>query len=1004
MEQQLSFSRARVCPSREHFLSFQAACEAACDRDETLGAPQEEQTGDGDREERETSRIHGTFRVHSNPYQQTGSSLCKGGEVSHELPTPRLPGDPSQQRRPRYQPPDAGHAWERRLQQGRSRLSASLVMKAEAATNTRAPASSASPTSNPPSWAPGVLGENRSTLSCAGRAQLSVSTTMRTSAVAMAATNTGASNSSVSVSPTSSLPSWAPVILGRSALRQTSLAQLSASMTMRTAAGEGVGWERKKKSKRVDGGRKHGHEEHSERYPLRDGPVPMSGDRSLQFRLRSRSRGRSRSRDQQLDWSSRRKEEKSPRSGTNNRGHGRRSWSNLSREESTVVHRSAMQEKIEGPGRGWDHAQGQHRQQGRVGRERGATSMQGRGPDFRTCHTVLELADLARCNLDKMSNRDIAAFWSILPRLARNRGDQDPNLEENMRCVIGITCNRMHSFQCRDLAQTSLGIAKTISQVKRGNQQYHAEDDPFQIIQGLFLKDFQSLMIFDSIASSSAGMLDKFETRHLSNLIYSFGLVELNPEIGGDTLFNVFGKTAIKILRTFKPQALSNVMWAFVKVGAKNSRLFRETGGVISGMDLDSFKPQALANILWSFAKSGEADPELFQVLGNHIVVRSLNDFWPQDISNIAWAYANGRVPHPILFKKIGDLVAGQDSLDSFKPQELSNTAWAFATAGVLHPELFKKIGGHVAGLSCLGSFKPQALSNTAWAFATTGDSNPKMFKKIRDHIVRLDNLDSFTPQELSNIAWAYATARRFDLGLFEKLVTGAVAKKDRFGEQATSNFLWACATIGYTDGLLFSAFAPVIASTLDKYGEQHLANIAWAYSVANAPRQDLFNEGYVGSLALNRNHISDKELAQLHQWQLWQQELESGIELPRSLQAKCRYAFTSQGHQESKLQDDVVGELRAAGLDLEEEFLLGSGYRIDALVTFSDGRKVAVEVDGPSHFIDRRPTGSAVLKHRQVVRLDRIEVVSVPHWEWNELKNSEMKQNFLRVKLCNGC
>ena len=96
------------------------------------------------------------------------------------------------------------------------------------------------------------------------------------------------------------------------------------------------------------------------------------------------------------------------------------------------------------------------------------------------------------------------------------------------------------------------------------------------------------------------------------------------------------------------------------------------------------------------------------------------------------------------------------------------------------------------------------------------------------------------------------------------------------------------------------------------------------------------------------------------------------------------------------------MGELKAAGLDLEEEVLLGSGYRIDALVKVGDGRRVAVEVDGPTHFIQRLPTGSTTLKRRQVKELDGIEVVSVPYWEWNELKNSVMKQHYLRKKL--GC
>ncbi|EJK52533.1 hypothetical protein THAOC_28177, partial [Thalassiosira oceanica] len=185
-------------------------------------------------------------------------------------------------------------------------------------------------------------------------------------------------------------------------------------------------------------------------------------------------------------------------------------------------------------------------------------------------------------------------------------------------------------------------------------------------------------------------------------------------------------------------------------------------------------------------------------------------------------------------------------------------------------------------------------------------------------------------------------------LRLFEKLSTEAVVNKEHFKAQEVANFLWACATVGHTDQRLFSALTSVIASKLDKFNEQELANITWTYSVANTPSQDLFGEGYVSALASNENEFSVEHLAQLHQWQLWQQELESGMELPQSLQAKCRNAFTSRGYSESKLQNDVVDELKAVGLDLEEEVLLGSGYRIDALVKIGDGRRVAVEVDGP--------------------------------------------------------
>jgi hypothetical protein len=83
-----------------------------------------------------------------------------------------------------------------------------------------------------------------------------------------------------------------------------------------------------------------------------------------------------------------------------------------------------------------------------------------------------------------------------------------------------------------------------------------------------------------------------------------------------------------------------------------------------------------------------------------------------------------------------------------------------------------------------------------------------------------------------------------------------------------------------------------------------------------------------------------------------------------------------------------------------EEEVLTASGYRLDALVEVN-GIKVGIEVDGPSHFINREPTGSTLLKRRQVNKLDDIRIVSVPYWEWNKLgKDSVKKQQYLQSKL----
>ena len=388
----------------------------------------------------------------------------------------------------------------------------------------------------------------------------------------------------------------------------------------------------------------------------------------------------------------------------------------------------------------------------------------------------MELTDLAHANLNSMSNRDAAAFWSALPRLLHQRGGRtDPELESKLRSLTATTCERIESFQYCYLAQTSLGVAKTITKVKRGNRR-HRGDDPRRILRDLLVDESQDMPIFQAITNSTVPMLNRFDARCLSNIIYSYGLIRHNPKIGEETLFDVFGQAAAKKLHTFNSQDISNMLLAFVYVDEKNDSLFDEACRTILEMDLDSFTEQHFANLLWSLAKSDQSDPDLrvfdlFQVLGDRIVERRLDKFWPQHLSNIVWAFATARVSHTVLFKKIGDHITELDSLHSFKPQELSITAWAFATAGVHHSE---------------------------------------MFDKIRDHVVSLDSLGSFEPMALANTARAYAIAGRYNLGLFERLATEAASKKDRFDDEEAANFISACAKVGYTDERL---------SGLDKIG-----------------------------------------------------------------------------------------------------------------------------------------------------------------------------------------
>jgi hypothetical protein len=150
----------------------------------------------------------------------------------------------------------------------------------------------------------------------------------------------------------------------------------------------------------------------------------------------------------------------------------------------------------------------------------------------------------------------------------------------------------------------------------------------------------------------------------------------------------------------------------------------------------------------------------------------------------------------------------------------------------------------------------------------------------------------------------------------------------------------------------------------LSQCNSQNVANIAWAYAVANVNEPSIFNTDFVAALQAKANDFVPQNLRQLHQWQLWQDELKSGINLPPALRDKCRQAFDLRLPQPSRLQDDVVSVLSSIGLRPKKEELTSSGYRLDALVEVND-MKVGIEVDGPSHFIIREPTGSTILKRR---------------------------------------
>ena len=441
-----------------------------------------------------------------------------------------------------------------------------------------------------------------------------------------------------------------------------------------------------------------------------------------------------------------------------------------------------------------------------------------------------------------------------------------------------------------------------------------------------------------------------------------------------------------------------------VGINMEKKRYILDTVAKSSLLILSEFDARCLSNLIYSFGLAGytpkfEGGLTILDVLANESISK-LQYFNSQDLSNMLWSFATMESSNSVLFKAAGDHIVALDNLSSFKPQELANIAWAYATADQSHPQLFNIIAKHIVALYDLWNFLPQALSNIVWSYASAGESHPQLFNIISKHIVALDNLWNYLPQALSNIVWAYATAGETHPLLFQKLADVAIARRREFDSQSIANLLWAYATVGQMELHLFASFAPAAKLFLSKCNCQNIAIIAWAYAVVNVNDSSLFDTDFINTCQTKKDDFGQANLSQLHQWQLWQDELKSGINLPPALREKCFQAFVTRVPRPSRFQNDVISELLSIGLNPKEEVLTPNGYRIDALVEVN-GKRVCIEVDGPHHFVSRQPTGNTILKRRQVNDLDKNRLISVPYWEWNELGTDHgKKQEYLCCKL----
>ncbi|KAG2497857.1 hypothetical protein HYH03_004123 [Edaphochlamys debaryana] len=500
-------------------------------------------------------------------------------------------------------------------------------------------------------------------------------------------------------------------------------------------------------------------------------------------------------------------------------------------------------------------------------------------------------------------------------------------------------------------------------------------------------------------------------------------------------------------------QACANILLACVRLQWGNNRLIHHLTARLVELGAEASE-QALANALYALGElaedSGNAPrPEDLQGLAWAVEQRLSGSrgrsgevvrhrFTVQALSNMLLGCAKLGFTDPGFLSPLV-ATAGKAS-PRMDPQALANSLYSLA---LLEPSVSAH-GGAAEALAeeCkrrrFTGFTPQAIANSAWALAKMGYADQGWYAAAVEAAGQQGAMKEAMPQAWSNLWYALALVRHRPASgrLLERTAEAAGPLCQRGKGQGCANLLWALANLRLYDERLVGALAGRLGELLGQGpGEldaQGLCNSLWALAVMGPDvlsRHSGLVEGLLREAESQWAAEGGRAYTEEGLVQLWYVQLElvhvGGGELQRILgagegregsllgatRAAAEKAATEET-RESAMERQVASALERLAQRLGPGTLVsvqrgcvvpGLGRAADVVVELAGGRRVAVEVDGPSHFLANRARdpdaidGSTELRNRQLGRLFG-QVVSVLFAEWEFKGASEQEEVLCRL------
>jgi len=381
----------------------------------------------------------------------------------------------------------------------------------------------------------------------------------------------------------------------------------------------------------------------------------------------------------------------------------------------------------------------------------------------------------------------------------------------------------------------------------------------------------------------------------------------------------------------------------------------------------------------------GDAFAPLVGRLGAELAARPPVQLKAPHVSLALWAMRKAQVDDAVpAFRALAPVVA--DRLPEFGPQALSTVAWSYADA--------------YAGA-------PTASSAAAMeAFVLP------LLDALEAHVAALDPaaFRAFAGIDFSHLAWAYASVRHPGGRILPALEAALIDHAGALNPQCVCNIAWAFAKLCRPSDALFASLAARAAQDLASYSDAELSVLVWAFAINRCYPGDLFAAAF--ARPWSRADVPADAKVRVFQAHLALSfdRPDHGLVLDSDSWEACTAAFllnassqSSSSASSSDLHMDVSRVLGEGGLGLRHanEHVTEEGFVLDVAVLAPDGGggmvRLAIEVDGPSHFLHRTHgyTGSTLLKHRLLRRLGWT-VLSVPYFDWNRLASDDAKHEYL--------